>query len=517
LFVDRARASVPWFTLSDRNVRQVVAICRALDGLPLAIELAASRLNVLGIEEMAARLGDRPRLLRGGNRTAPARQQTLQAALDWSHQLLSAAEQLLFARLSVFAGGWTLDAVERIGSGDGIGVEDVLDLLEQLVDCSLVQTHPTENGGMRYRLLETIQDYSQAQLRATGMLAVAATHRKHAVFFCELAEREDAELIGPTQAVSFGRIEREHDNLRAALRWTVADGGDSELGMRLGAALVRFWFVRGHLTEGSSWLDLLRDLPTGAGFEQTAARAKILNGAGNLATLRGEFAEARARLTESLELRRAIGDLAGAARTLLNLGNIATSEHDYPAAEELFNQSLLIQRDLGNVRGIARTLNNLAVLAREQGHTERMAALADEAFDLSRQVGDPEGIALALVSRGIAAHMRGQPLEAVALLERSLRLFAELGHRREIAENIELLAGLECLPGRPERAARLFGAAEAMFEAVGLMALPGDRFQYAQNLVAVRAALDADALATAWREGKALTLDHAVTYALNGT
>jgi tetratricopeptide (TPR) repeat protein len=215
-----------------------------------------------------------------------------------------------------------------------------------------------------------------------------------------------------------------------------------------------------------------------------------------------------------LHLRRELGDTAGAARTLLNLGNVAASEHDYGTAEELFTQSLSLQRELGDRRGIARTLNNLAVLAREQGQDARMAALADEALTLSRQAGDPEGMALALITLGIVARRGGQLAEAVSLLKQSLTLAAELGHQREIAECLELLAGLECALGRPDRAARLFGAAEALLDGVGLVPLPGDRFDYEQNLAALRAALGQAALATAWAEGRTLSCERAVSYAL---
>jgi tetratricopeptide (TPR) repeat protein len=444
--------------------------------------------------------------------TSAARHQTLRATLEWSSQLLSAAERLLLARVSVFAGGWSLDAAEHVGAESSNDVGEILDLLQRLVDCSLVQVEPAADGSVRYRLLETVRQYAYEQLQQVGHAEAQATRQRHAMFYCQLAERGEAELIGPRQAVWFAHFEREHDNLRAALRWSV-DIPDADLALRLGAALVRFWFIRGHFTEGSRWLETLLQLPAESTIQTAAARAKVFNGAGNLATVRGDFDTARALLAESLRLRRELGDKAGEARTLMNLGNVAVSVHDYVAAEHLFNESLILQRGLDDTRGVGRALNNLAVVARDQGDWERMAVLADEALLLSDQIKDPEGVALALISRGIVEGARGNPVEATALVRRSLGLAVELGHTREIVESIELLAGLECAQGRPERAARLFGTAEAILEGVGLVPLAGDRFRYAENVATVRNMLGVDGLASAWRAGREMTFERAVEYA----
>ncbi|MBV9602490.1 MAG: tetratricopeptide repeat protein [Chloroflexi bacterium] len=512
LFVDRATAGQPALRLATRDAPHVVSICRALDGIPLAIELAASRVKLLGVKGVAARLGNALQLLSGGSRTAPLRHQTLRATLEWSYQLLSAAERLLIARMSVFAGGWSLDAAEHVGAERELELGEILDLQQRLVDCCLVQVEPVADGSVRYRLLDTVRQYADEQLHQASQMEVHATHRRHAAFYCQFAEAHEPELIGPLQALWFAHFEREHDNMQAALRWAV-DVVDADLALRLGAALVRFWFIRGHLTEGRHWLETLRQLPVGSTIQTAAARAKVINGAGNLATLRGDFDAAWSLLAESLTLRRELGDKAGEARTLMNLGNVAVSEHDYAAAERLFNQSLVLHRELQDTRGIGRTLNNLAVVARDQGEWERMAVLADEALGVSEQIKDPEGVALALISRGIVEGIRGKPDEADALLRRSLSLAVELGHTREIVESIELLAGLECAHGRPERAARLFGVAEAMLEAVGLVPLAGDRFRYAENVAAVRDMLGSDALVSAWRAGREMTFERALEYA----
>ncbi|MBV9325109.1 MAG: XRE family transcriptional regulator [Chloroflexi bacterium] len=251
LLVERARASQPELTLAPGDAPYLAAICRALDGIPLAIELAASRVNLLGIQGLALRLGEALQLLSRGNRTAPLRQQTLRAALEWSYQLLSPLERRLFARMSVFAGGWSLDAAEHVCAENPAELVDSVDGQQRLVDCSLVQAEPVAEGSVRYRLLQTIRQYASEQLHRTGQAEVQATQRRHATFYCQLAEHGEAELIGPLQAVWFAHFEREHDNFRAALRWAV-DTVEADLGLRLGAALVRFWFIRGHISEGQS-------------------------------------------------------------------------------------------------------------------------------------------------------------------------------------------------------------------------------------------------------------------------
>jgi tetratricopeptide (TPR) repeat protein len=363
-------------------------------------------------------------------------------------------------------------------------------------------------------LLATVQQYSREQLQARGQEELEQVRHRHVEFFAEFAERAEAELVGPRQALWYACLEREHDNLRAALRWVI-DCSELELGLRLGAALVRFWFIRGYFGEGSAWLNRLADLAHSGSSVSAAALAKILNGAGNFATLRGDFAGAKALLAESLRVRRELGDTAGVARTLLNLGNVAVSQRDFSAAEALFQESLALQRELGDDRGVARTLNNLSVVAREQEQTQRMLEYAEAAASLSRQVGDHEATALALVTLGIAARQRADLVASSALVKQSLRLFADLGHRRGIAECMELLAGLAYASGRPEQAARLFGAAETLAETVGLVPLAGDRFDYDQNVGAVRAELPEAVLALRWDEGRAMSLESALQAALN--
>jgi tetratricopeptide (TPR) repeat protein len=333
------------------------------------------------------------------------------------------------------------------------------------------------------------------------------------VYFRDLVERSGQDLLGPQQAVEFERFEREHDNLRAALSFAL-DNAEMDLALRLAAGLVRFWTIRCHFSEGRKWFERCIDLAQRDGSVDRDALATIVNGAGNFATMRGDFAVADALLRQSLQLRRELGDQMGAARTLLNLGNVAFSRGDHASATQLFEESLEIRRRLGDTRGTARVLNNLSVLARDGGHVERMTDLADEALLLSQQAGDQEGIALALVSLGVAAHLRKDFADAMQHLKRSLSLFAELRHWREIAECMELIAGVCCKIGQLDRAGRLLGAAEALIESVGLVPLPADRFDYQQTITALRTALGEDGLTVSWVEGRALTPESAVAEAL---
>jgi predicted ATPase/DNA-binding XRE family transcriptional regulator len=517
LFVDRAQACVPSFSLSSSNLGSVIAICQAMDGLPLAIELIAARLKLLSTNQLYERLHDSLRLLGGGSRTSPSRQRTLRAMLDWSYALLSNEERLLFERLSVFAGGWTLEAAEQVGSSGELQAEDVLDRLAQLVDASLVQSDPGADGASRYRFLQTVQQYGREKLNTRSEQSTLDARRRHAVYFRDLVERSGQDLLGPQQAVEFERFELEHDNLRAALTWAV-ECDEMDLALRLAAALVRFWTVRCYFSEGRGWFDRLigsgESVAQSDGTSNRDALATVINGAGNFATMRGDYATAGDLLRQSLRLRRELGDQMGSARTLMNLGNVAYSQGDHTGATQLFEECLEIRRQLGDTRGTARVLNNLSVLARDSGHVEHMADLADEALVLSRQVGDQEGIALALVSLGVAAQLRQNLAEAMLLLKQSLSLFAELRHWREIAECIELLGGVYCHLGQVDRAGLLLGAAEVLIESVGLVPLPADRFEYQQTVTALRDALGEDRLAARWAEGRALTPDSAVLEAL---
>ena len=341
LFVMRARTVRTDFTLTAQNAAAVREICRRLDGLPLAIELAAARTRLLPPEALLARLSDRLALLVGGARDLPARHQTLRATIEWSHGLLAEAEQILFRRLSVFAGGCTLEAAEKVCTPAGDLSLDVLDTLQLLVDSSLVRPEAQPDGHPRVGMLDTVRAYARERLEASG--EAAAVRRQHVAYFLGLAEAAERLLRGPDQAASLDLLEWEHDNLRAALRWAI-DSADHEMELRLAGALGRFWLVRGYLTEGDRWL--ADALVRGSG-ESPEVQAKALNGAGNLAGNRGDVERATALHERALSLRRTTADQASIGQSLHNLGGVAVLQGNYPLAGNGMKKAWLCAADLG--------------------------------------------------------------------------------------------------------------------------------------------------------------------------
>jgi non-specific serine/threonine protein kinase len=445
LFGERVGLVAPGFAVTGANAAAVAEVCRRLDGIPLALELAAARVKILSPEQIAARLDDRFRLLTAGSRTALPRQRTLRGAIDWSHGLLPGPERVLLRRLAVFAGGWTIEAAETVCSGDGIAADDVLDLLAQLVGKSLVLAED-RGGEMRYRLLETLRQYADEELRGAGEETLL--RGRHCAWFLDLAERAEPGLVGPEQAAWLEGLEREHDNLRGALRWAV-DHGEAETGLRLGAALWRFWWVHGHLSEGRRWLEAA--LAQGAGAPPTA-RAKALNAAGNLALARGEYEPARAFLEESLALWRGLGDQGSTATALYSLGRVAHRTGDHAAARALTEESLALRRALNDRWGMAVSLNMLGEIARAQGDYAA-GPLYEEGIGLFRAAGDTRGVAIATHNLGIVARAQVDHERAAALHHAALALFHELGDREQIACSLIKLAHLALIQGDSERAA----------------------------------------------------------------
>jgi non-specific serine/threonine protein kinase len=547
LFAERATLSQPRFTLCAANGAAVAEICCRLDGIPLAIELAAARLKVLSVEQIAARLDDVFRLLTGGSRTALPRHQTLRATMDWSYDLLSPPERVLLRRLSVFAGGWTLEAAEAVGVGDGIEEWEVLDLLTSLVGKSLI-LYEERGGEGRYRLLETVRQYARERLLDSA--ETAAVWDRHLAWAAMLAERAGPELRGPRQGEWLERLEREHDNLRAALRWPGAPG-QAEAGLRLCGALWLFWDVRGYWTEGREHLARLLALP---GAEaRTAARAEALSGAGVLAWLQNDWGAARALHEESLTIFRELGDKQGVANSLRLLGEVARDQGDWGAARALLEdglaifrelgnkwgiawslralgwvafeqgdcgaaralleQSLAIHRDLGDKWGIAWSLRALGWVAFEQGDCGAARAFSEEGLPLFRALGNKEGAAGTLMNLGGVAREQGDYPVARSLFEECLAIFRELGQREGIVRGLGGLAVVAAAHGQPERAARLFGAAEGLREGIGAPLPRADRAEH-RSITAVRAALGEEAFAAAWAEGRAMGLPQAVEYAM---
>ncbi|HLJ61020.1 MAG TPA: tetratricopeptide repeat protein [bacterium] len=507
LFLDRAAAVQPSFAITSQNAGAVLEVCRRLDGIPLAIELAAARVAALPVSEIARRLGDQLSLLNQGSRTALPRHRTLQAVMDWGYHLLSGGEQALLRRLAVFAGGWTLEAAEAVCGGRDEAPLAVLDLLTQLVLKSLVLMDE-QDANVRYRFLETVRQYSVARLRESG--EEAAVRERHLDWFLGLAERAAPELVGSTQAAWFDRLEAEHDNLRAALEWAL-QSGRTEAGLRLIGAAWRFWFVRGYFAEGRGWLESL--LRVG---ESTPAvvRADALNAAGNLAVFgQGDYAAGRRFYEHGLALWKQTGDGRGVARILGNLAFVAAGEGDPVAERALLDESLALRRELGDQWGVALALHNLGRAAFRHGDYGEAAALLAEALDIWQGHGDKQHIAMALTNLGLVASRQGDYARARALLAEGLVLRRELGDKPGLAYQLEGFAGLAAAQGEAVRAARLFGAAEALREAIAAPLLPSDRPDYDRDVAAARATIPPREFADAWALGRATALDDAIAEA----
>jgi len=436
LFVARARDIRARIAGPDAG-RAVAEICRRLDGLPLAIELAAARLPLVPLREMPARLDDRLRLLGGGSPDALPHQQTLRAALDWSHALLNQAERTLFRRLAVFAGGWTPEMAAHVCAGEGLGGAAIPGLLEALTRQSLVQRDDIPGGGLRYRMLETIREYATERLGVSG--EVDALQRRHAEEMQALALRAESELTGADQERWLARLEVEHDNLRAALRWTLAnedrgDIGDAGRALRLVGALWRFWHTRAYLAEGRRWIAEALGQNEGDDARDTSAwkalRAKAWRGAGGLAVEQGDYEAARQMYEAASRLYQDIADTEGIAASLNNLGVIADSQGRYAHAADLYRQSLALKRARRDTWGMTTSLSNLGRLSLQAGDVVGAVTLYKESLALSRTLEDTASIALSLNALGEALLYQGEYAGAAASLEESIALARRVGDKR---------------------------------------------------------------------------------------
>jgi tetratricopeptide (TPR) repeat protein len=454
----------------DGNREAVAELCTRLDRLPLAIELAAARSKLLSPAAMLERLTTRLDVLGSGPRDLPVRQQTLRTTIAWSYDLLDESERRLFARASVFAGGFTLDAVERI-CGDG---EDVLDRLASLVDKSLLRRDASEEG--RFDMLETIGDYARERLSAIG--EEDELRRRHAAFYVALAEEAEPELEGAGQAAWLGRLELEHGNLRAALAFLL-EAGEHDASLRLAGALRRFWEVHGHLAEGRRWLE--------AALEQSddaprLARVKALNGAGMLAGDQGDFEAARGFFEPSLELARALRDEGRIGAALANLGNLALFRQDYAEARELYEEAAELWRRVGHTRRLSVALENLGCVALGEGDVDGAVALLEEALELAREGGTLRVVASASRTMARALLVRADLERAAGVLDEALKLAQELGDRHGLAECLEAAAALTAAQGDLPAAARLVGAAEGLLASFGARRKPDEHAWYERTL-----------------------------------
>ncbi len=571
LFVERARAVTPSFALTPANAAAVVEICRRLDGLPLAIELAASRVRLLPPEAILARLEHRLDLLTGGPRDRPERQQTLRATIAWSYDLLEPAEQALFRRLAVFAGGFTIEAAAAVAGGAGRLGRDILEGLDALIAKSLVRAAPAPTGEPRYTLLESVREFGLERLAAAGETDAA---RQGQFGYClALAERAGQGLTGPDQAVWLDQVDLDFANIRAGVTWAIDRGFDTDGVLRLLASLTGFWFPRTDLREPTLWLAQALDLP-GASPDQ---RAKALNAAGNLALGGSDHDRAVACFQASLALFREAGDALWEGRVLGNIGIVAAKRGDCGTARSHFEASLAALRPLGDLRGTANAMVNVAVMLAAEGDMNRAVQLNEEAIGLFRRIGDfgmeadtLENLGGLLAGRGdleaawglfsqtldlrrahghrravgkalgkmaSIAHARGRLVEAVKLVDESLHSHQEIQNADAIADCVTQFAVLAGAPitrplgvaaSSPSRPARLdtspgagasharlmlaaawLAAADAIRDATGTVLEPNCRTTDEANHADLRAALGASAYEAGRRRGCLLSLEQA--------
>jgi predicted ATPase/class 3 adenylate cyclase/Tfp pilus assembly protein PilF len=550
LFVERAKAVKPGFEVTNESAPAVAEICARLDGLPLAIELAAARTKLLPPQALLSRFSNRLKLLKGGARNLPARQQTLRATISWSYNLLDEEEKTLFWRLSVFSGGSTLEAIEEIC--DPEGDIDVLEGVDSLVEKSLLRQEEGAEGEPRFVMLETVHEYAREKLEESGQ--AEEVKRKHAEYFLALAQEANAGLRGPEAAKGLEHLEVEHDNMRAALGRTLRRG-ETDLALGLGGALWWFWSVRGHYGEGRRWLEGALAATERGSIE---SRAMALAGAGALATDQGDLDRAEEFSAEGLELLKSEASERSEAKPylLLNSGHVALEIADYDKATRLFEESLSLSREIEPGRGGASSLMSLATVTHKQGDLERATKLYEEGIDLFRARGDKLGLAMCLSNLGLVMYSQGDLGRATKLAEEGVSLLRESGAEAHTAiglcnlgwisllqndigraadyyeESLDLawdnemepvvlttLEGYACVAGAQGeawRAARLWGAAQTLQEAKGI---PRDTDWLAEAdecMSAVRSDLGEQAWEEAPAEARTMTLEEAVAYALEG-
>jgi len=549
LFVQRATSVKPQFTLAKQNSQAIAEICHRLDGLPLAIELAAARMNVLTPQVMLEKLSSSLTLLTSGARDRPARHQTLRSAMEWSYSLLDTAEQKLFRRMAVFVGGCTLEAIEAVCTAKGNLAIDVLDGVASLVDKSLLRQEEGVRGEPGFWMLETIDEYAREKLQESG--EAEALHKEHAFYFMRLAEAAEPHLPGKQQQAWLERLEVEHDNFRAALRWAVASGeagsakagtaatsneaqtahaptarerattGNAaaltlEIGLRTAGALRQFWDVRGYYREGGEDLQRLLSAADRLGCSR-AVRVKALNAAGVLTYRQGEYAAARSTLEQALAMGSELGDRQSMALSLHHLGNAAFGQGDYAAARSLYQESLALRKDLGDKWGIAICLTNLGSVAYLQGDDSAARSLYEESLALFREEGDKWGITVPLINLGNVAYLQGDYSAARSLCEEGLVTSKDIGSTYNIAISMAALGGIAAATGQPQRGARLLGAADALLQGIGSVLEAENRRPYQAGVASARAQLGEAEFEKAMQQGRSMLMEQAIAYALDPT
>lgn len=550
LFVQRAIQTTPSFRLDRRNAQAVAEICQRLDGIPLAIELAASRLRSLSVGDIQTRLSDRFRLLTGGSRSALPRQQTLRAVFDWSYSMLPAQEQALLSRLSVFAGGWTLEAAEKVCGGDGLEAWEIIDTLTALVEKSLVVYE--QRGAARYHLLETAREYANDRLTEAG--TVALCRRQHCGYFLTLAEEVQPKLSGPEEALWLDRLEAEHGNIRQVLSFCENDGESARSGLRLMIALSSFWFGRAHYQEAQQHCTTLLGLEENTAPTPERATALIL--AGNLAFCQGDNAGARQSYEAALAVRQHLGDRQGSAAALGSLGSVAHSQGDYSRARGFFEEALILSREFGSVNWEAVTLTCLGNVTFDQGDYPTSRTYMEDALRVCRQIGNRGNEGIILNGLGNIANRQSAPAEAIRFYEQALIVSRELGDTNLEAINLfnmgdvraasgditgasafycqglslknektdlrtapnllEIVAAFLAQRGPvcSEPACRLWGMAEKLRADAGSLRTPAEQESYDRAITKVRQSLSDEAVASARAKGSTMTIAEAFAYAI---
>jgi predicted ATPase/class 3 adenylate cyclase len=551
LFVERARAVKPDFSLTEENAPAVVEICARLDGLPLAIELAAARIKLLPPQVLLDRLGNRLKILTGGARNLPERQRTLRNAIEWSYGLLDEGEKMLFGRLGVFSSGATLEAMEAVCDAEGDLPTDAFEGASSLLDKSLLRQEEGAGGEPRFVMLETIHEFANVMLEDSG--EAEAVRRARAEYFLALAEEAEPMLWGAEDATWLDRLDREHDNMRAVLSWAI-EHEEATLALRVGGALRWFWYMEGYYGEGRRWLEAALDKDWGAAAAD--ARARALEGVGWLAAgqgdldraeaaakeglklsteaglgdvvaadlqnvlgeavarQRGDYERAAELLTEGVALHRKAGDIRGVAWSLGNLANVSSDRGNYEQAKELYEEGLALSRRLGGAELLGAYLISLGYESLLEGEPERAIALNEEAAELFRKRGRRGGLHQALGNLGWATLLRGDYERAETLHKQSLRVSQDLGDKLVASESVEGLACTAGAQGEAERSAILFGAAEGLREAEGYQQAPRDRSLREPYLAAAHVEVGEAAWSAAWEKGRSMQFEDAVVYAL---
>lgn len=506
LFMARARTVKPFFELTEETAASIAEICQKLDGLPLAIELAAARVKLFAPPAILTRLSSSLKLLTGGPQISPARQRTMRGTIAWSYDLLEAEEKKMFNRLAVFTGGFTLDAAEAVAHAEEDFSLDLLDLAASLTDQSLLSQRELPNGEPRFRMLTVVREYALEALEASG--EAEQMKRRHAHFFVSLAEAAEPKLLAANGPRWLQIIEEEHDNLRAAIEWSLDH--DPETALRIVGALRNFWFVRGYLSEGVRWIKQALEKAPAAG---SRLRAKALYSLGNLNRFQGEFETAKPNLEESLRLARETGDENYISLSLWALGMLKIERSDLEGAKVLIEESLAIAREMKDRQHISLRLTGLGEIARTQGDYQAARDFYEEALTLAREESSKYYIAIHTSNLAYTACLLGDYQAAVSYTLECLEVSEVLGDKRNMGITLSIFGGLAVIAGETEKAARLWGAAQGIFDAIGFKLVKVDQEFNERYISRCREIIGDEAFEAAFQTGRAMPLKEAMSLA----